>query len=333
MNPLLYPLFSGKNSKLRYFVSRTAGELLLPDILFRRRREALLAEIDRRPDRDEIHARADYCNRLRAPAPLGPDAPRLADFRVGRKGQVYYFDAREVTRYFPGDLRWRFLPGDITYVPAEPSVVKSRPVAGDNANSVLLNLNKVRHFTFVRDRVPFRAKADAAVFRGKVCSKPKRLRLFEALFGQPGFDLGDTSGRAGVPPEWRTRKMTIREQLGCKFVLAIEGNDVASGLRWILSPNSLAGVPSPEFETWFLEGTLVPDVHYVEIAPDFSDAAEKTRWYAAHPDAAQRILDAAHAHVARFLDPRRELLVALLVMQRYFECTQVPGTGGAAPTL
>ena len=321
MNPLLYPFFSGKNSKFRYFLERTAGDLLLPDALFRRRRDALLAAVDARPDRADILARADYCNKLRAASPLPADAPRLADFRPGRKGQVYYFDAREITRYFPRDLRWRFLPGDITHVPAEPTVVKSRPIAGDNANSVLLCLNKVRHFTFVRDRTPFRDKRDTSVFRGKVCSKPKRLRLFETLFGAPGFDLGDTDSRPGVPPEWKTPKRTIREQLECKFVLAIEGNDVASGLKWILSSNSLALMPRPEYETWFLEGTLVPNVHYVEIAPDYSDAAEKMRWYAAHPDAAQKILDAAHAHVARFRDPRRELLVSLLVMQRYFEFT------------
>ena len=321
MNSLLYPFFSGKNSKLRYFVTRTAGELLLPDALFRRRLAHLLAEIPARSDRDDILFRADYCNKLAADAPLPADAPRLADFRIGSRGQVYYFDAREITRYFPRDLRWRFLPGDITYIPSEPSIVKSRPVAGDNANAVLLCLNKVRHFTFVRDRVPFRDKRDSAVFRGKVCSKAKRLRLFQALFGHDGFDLGDTSGQSGVPPEWKSPKLTIRQQLQCKFVLAVEGNDVASNLKWVLSSNSLALMPKPEFETWFLEGTLVPGIHYVEVAPDFSDAADKMRWYAAHPDAAQRILDAAHAHVARFRDPRRELLVSLLVLQRYFERT------------
>ena len=206
-------------------------------------------------------------------------------------------------------------------MPAEPTVVKSRPVAGDNANSVLLCLNKVRHFTFARDRVAFRDKADTAVFRGKVCAKAKRLRMFEALFGAPGFDLGDTSGRAGVPAGWRRAKLTLSEQLRCKFVLAVEGNDVASGLKWILSSNSLAMMPRPEFETWFLEGTLRGDVHYVEVAPDFSDADEKRRWYAAHPEAAERILAAAHAHVARFLAPRRERLVSLEVLRRYFERT------------
>lgn len=321
MNPLLYPLLSGRNSKFRYFATRAAGDILLPDALFRRRREALLAEIGQRADRDDILERAAYACRLAPGTHLSPDAPRLRDLRPGRKGQVYYLDAREITRYFPPDMRWRFLPGDVTHVPDEPTVVKSRPIADDNANSVLLCLNKVRHFTFANDRVAFRDKSDTAVFRGKVCAKPKRLRMFEALFGTDGFDLGDTSGRAGIPAEWRSAKLTLGEQLRAKFVLAVEGNDVASGLKWILSSNSLAMMPQPQFETWFLEGTLRGGVHYVEVAPDFSDADEKRRWYATHPEAAERILAAAHAHVARFLDPHRELLVALEVMRRYFERT------------
>ena len=317
MNRLLYPFASGKNSKFAYFV-RAALRDLVPDAWCRRRLRPLIESIGHHPDRDDILARAAYCNRLDGPARLSSDAPRLADFRMGFCRQVYYLDARECVRYFPKDLRWRFLDGDVTEVPAEPTIVKSRPVAGDNANSVLLPLNKVRHFLFVRDRTPFSAKRDIAVFRGKVHANPKRRALFRSLFGSPLCDLGDTSGNRENPPEWKRGKLTIREQLESKFVFAIEGNDVASNLKWVLSSNSLALMPRPEYETWFLEGTLRPGVHYVEIAPDASDAEEKIRWYSSHPDTVERILAAAHAHVARFQDPRRERLVALLVLARYF---------------
>jgi hypothetical protein len=338
MNRLLYPFFSGKNSKLAYFV-REALASCVPAAVYRHRLPALLDSIDRRPDRDDILARAEYCCRLgQSGAALPPPAPanrgmperdperfRIRDQKRPRHGQAYYFDSRALLRYFPPDLEVALLAGDVTWVPDAPALVKSRPIAADgsNANSVLLPLNRIRHFLFVRDRLRFADKADRAVFRGKVCSKEKRLRLFDALFGKDGFDLGDTTGRPGVPPEWQTPKLTIRQQLESKFILSIEGNDVASNLKWVLSSTSLAMMPRPEFETWFLEGTLVPNVHYVEIAPDFSDAPDKMRWYAAHPDAAQKILDAAHAHVARFRDPRRERLAALLVLQRYFDATSV----------
>ena len=339
MNRLLYPFFSGKNSKFAYFVREVLAECV-PAAVYRRRLSTLLNSIGRRPDRDDILARAEYCCRLgrtcvapTADAPHDRGSPafpaerfRIRDQKMPRRGQVYYFDSRSLLRYFPPDLEVSLLPGDVTWIPDVPTLVKSRPIAddGSNANSVLLPLNRIRHFLFVRDRLSFADKADRAVFRGKVCSKQKRLRLFDALFGKDGFDLGDTTGRPGVPPEWQTPKLTIRQQLGYKFILAIEGNDVASNLKWVLSSNSLAMMPRPEFETWFLEGTLVPNVHYVEIAPDFSDATDKMRWYSEHPDAAQKILDGAHAHVARFRDPRRERLTALLVLQRYFDATRTP---------
>ncbi len=316
----LYALKSGKNSKALYFL-KAWGRELIPGAVARARREQLLESIASRPDREEIEDRAAYCCKLDGPVTLGPDAPRMGDLPLGKKMHTYYYDAREIIRYFPAETRWRYKWGDVTERFAEPTVVKSRPVDGDNAASVLLNLNKTRHFLFVDDPVPFREKADLAVFRGKVQNKPKRMRLFEALWGNPLCDLGDTDSKHDTPQEWKTGKLTIRQQLGCKFALVIEGNDVASGLKWVMSSNTLAMMPRPEYETWFMEGRLVPGVHYVELAPDYSDFVEKARYYIAHPEEAEKILAAARTWTRRFRDARRELLVALRVIERYARAT------------
>lgn len=77
---------------------------------------------------------------------------------------------------------------------------------------------------------------------------------------------------------------TIREHLDYKFIMAIEGNDVASNLKWVMSSNSLAVMPRPTCETWFMEGTLIPDYHYIEVKDDFSDLEEKLNYYIAHPE-------------------------------------------------
>ena len=57
-----------------------------------------------------------------------------------------------------------------------PSIVKSRPIMGNNENSVLLNLDKVRHFVFLRDKREFVKKENKAIFRGKIYEKPHRIR-------------------------------------------------------------------------------------------------------------------------------------------------------------
>ena len=337
---LAYLLRSGKNSNFRYYL-RGGLSLLVPPALFRMRRERLLASIADRPDRAEIEDRAAwYCKPGPGEAPLPPPAGgrprgrpaeprhapprvlRVRDHRLPKRKTVYFFDSHEFVRYFPGDRWFAYWPGDKSAVAPVPAIVKSRPVAGDNARSVLLNMEKNRHFLFVRDDVPFRDKDDTAVFRGIVSGKPKRIRLFERRFGEPGLDMVDTSA-VPVRPEWGGPKATIREQLRHKFVLCIEGNDVSTNLKWVMSSNSLAVTPRLEFETWFMEGRLEPGVHFVEVAPDYSDLPEKLDWYRARPDACERIVRAAHAWVDRFRDPRREKLVSLLVLERYFRATNV----------
>ena len=46
-----------------------------------------------------------------------------------------------------------------------------------------------------------------------------------------------------------------------------------------MSSNSLAVMPKPKFESWFMEGLLIPDHHFVEIKRDYSDLEEKLNYY------------------------------------------------------
>ena len=77
----------------------------------------------------------------------------------------------------------------------------------------------------------------------------------------------------------------------------------------------------PKYETWFMEGTLEPGFHYVELADDFSDLEEKLIYYQQHAGEAKRIIENANNYVKQFLDRKQEHLIGLLVMQKYFEKT------------
>eukprot|EP00316_Scyphosphaera_apsteinii_P006374 CAMPEP_0119310466 /NCGR_PEP_ID=MMETSP1333-20130426/19585_1 /TAXON_ID=418940 /ORGANISM="Scyphosphaera apsteinii, Strain RCC1455" /LENGTH=84 /DNA_ID=CAMNT_0007314655 /DNA_START=1 /DNA_END=252 /DNA_ORIENTATION=+ len=50
-----------------------------------------------------------------------------------------------------------------------------------------------------------------------------------------------------------------------RYLLSIEGNDVASNLKWALASNSVVVMPLPTRETWLMEGLLQPYVHFVPI--------------------------------------------------------------------
>lgn len=317
LKTVLYPLISGKNSKFAFYGKGLARELV-PSFISRKSLARLLASA-KNFDLGELHDRVNYYCKLDVPEALPQDAETIGLKKIPLNKHAYFFDAREITRFFDPDLRWNFLPGDKTQVPSVPSILKSRPIAGDNRNAVLLKLNKVRHFIFVEDTLSFAEKENIAVFRGKVHKNEKRRALFRKFFDKLGFDLGCTDTRPENPPEWSAPKMTIADQLRCKFIFAIEGNDVASNLKWVMSSNSVAVMPRPEFETWFMEGRLIPNVHYIEIAKDYSDVEEKLRFYSEHPAEAQKIIDAAHEWVAQFRDKKREKLLQILVMRKYLK--------------
>ena len=70
-----------------------------------------------------------------------------------------------------------------------------------------------------------------------------------------------------------------------------------------------------------MHSRLEAGVHYIEIADDYSDVAEKLEWYMAHPDEAEKIARASREYYSQFLDRRRERDISLLTLARYFEAT------------
>ena len=76
---------------------------------------------------------------------------------------------------------------------------------------------------------------------------------------------------------------------------------------------------------WFMEGKLIPDYHYIEIKNDFSDFEEKLTYYINHPEKAQQIIDHAHEYIKQFQNKKRERLISLLVLDKYFKATGQSG--------
>lgn len=317
MRNLFSSLHSGKNQKFPYYV-RNIARMLSPHFLLRMRLKRVLAQVAQRPDKDYIFERVNYYNRLNQPISLPQTAKTIGEHRLKGNRSVYFFDTFEFTRWFPTHLKWCYLFGDVTHVPEVPSIVKSRPIHADNACSVLLNLDKIRHFVFLKDKIPFTRKMDKVIFRGEAHGKPHRIQFINLYHQHPMCDAGDVGYNPPIP---HADGMTLYKHLDYKFIMALEGNDVASNLKWVMSSNSIAVMPRPTYETWFMEGRLIPDYHYIEIKSDYSDLIEKINYYIAHPEKAQEIINHAHEYVRQFQDKKRERLISLLVMDKYFRLT------------
>jgi hypothetical protein len=80
-------------------------------------------------------------------------------------------------------------------------------------------------------------------------------------------------------------------------------------------------MPKPKYETWFMEGLLVADVHYIIIKDDYTDLEQRLNYYIKNQDKAQQIIENANAYVQQFKDPKNERLISLLIMKKYFEKT------------
>lgn len=317
-------IFHHKAPKPLYFV-RGFWRYYTPKWITQRRLKRLLQEAEARPDWDYIRDRVDYYCQLEqldaTPAGLKP----LSEHRVGTIQSAFFFDSYEHTRFFDDRLLWNIEPGDVTEVPDRPSILKSRPAEGERGNAVVLNLDKHRHFMFLRDEIPFREKENRVIFRANINYLHKnhvvRLRFVEKYFGHPLCDIGVSNRAPVVKEEWIKGHISEYDHLSYKFIMCLEGNDVATNLKWVMSSNSLAVMPKPVYETWYMEGRLIPNYHYVEIKSDYSDLEERLQYYIDHPDEAEAIIRHAHEWQEQFFDRRREKLISLLVLERYFERT------------
>jgi hypothetical protein len=269
--------------------------------------------------RADIERRTKYYNQITSRFTLSENAtPMRMDF-LGRQ-RNYQIDLFKYTRLFPRHLRVQRLFGDISQSPTTPTILKARPILeNDTSNGILLNLNKIRHFKFPVDSMPFSAKRDMLVWRGSAF-RPNRKRFLESFFSHPKCDVGHFS-KTRHDSEWQKPFLSINEQLKYKFILSLEGNDVATNLKWILHSNSLCVMPKPRNETWFMEGKLVPDVHYVSVQSDFSDLPSKLLYYTQNPDASLQIIQNAKLHVRQFFNPSIEDAIAYNVLSQYFFCS------------
>lgn len=314
---------SQKNNKQIYYLHSFIKEIY-PNSIYRNRLGKTLESMEQY-NLEYIKHRVNYYNKMSESMTLSGKAKPLSELKLKKYHKTYYFDSQEFCRYFHPDLRIKFKFGDITKIPKIPAIVKSRPITTQQDSAILFKLNKVRHFTFTKDNIPFENKKDKLIGRNHVKKKQThRIRFYEMYFNHPLCNLGQIN-KSATHPEWVKKKISIEKHLKYKFILCIEGVDVASNLKWVMSSNSIAVMPKPKYETWFMENTLKPNYHYIEIKADYSDLEEKLNYYINNPSACLKIIKNANLYVEQFKNLKRERLISLLVLEKYFvQTNQLP---------
>lgn len=122
-------------------------------------------------------------------------------------------------------------------------------------------------------------KKDMAIFRGQLtgsrdgydkglsdeenCIRLKRCRLVYKHGNSTYIDAKLTSTRGRLPDvlngvDLMTKKVDLSDMMAYKGIIMIEGNDVASGLKWALLSQSVVLMPPPKHTSWAMEELLQP---------------------------------------------------------------------------
>jgi hypothetical protein len=318
-----------KNIKFFYYLRHVIAALV-PKIFYRLRLKSELKKI-KYYDKEYIFSRLNYYNKKEDKFKVSENSmtnKNLLHRQIGKineniikknkkvvKHTTYFFDLYKLFSYFENKKKLDFFFGDITKAQTIPTIVKSRPII-DSDNSIILNLNKIRHFHFINDDKKFIDKKNKAVWRGDGENSEARQYFLKNYHHISIFNIGQTVPILDAP--WVKKFMPISEQLHYKFIFCIEGVDTATSIKWVMSSNSVCVMPKPKYETWFMEGTLKPDVHYIEINDDFSNAEQKIKYFIEHPNKVLKIIENAKAHVEQFKNAKREKLISLMVLDKYF---------------
>ena len=261
--------------------------------------------------------------------------------KMDEKKTQYDWHVRDLIPYLtltrPKETPVAMWTGDIAVCMDQPYLVKSRPVQlSPDCMSILFKLHSDRHFDFVvdMDLSNFRTKKPVVVWRGAdtghgfdSMTPPKGTRAYLLQHvSHPFLDVGLAQQEQGIHPYYRRflRDPMSREQMmRCKYLLSIEGNDVASNLKWALASSSVVMMCRPTVVSWFMEDHLIPWVHYIPLRNDFSDIEKRYLWAEAHPEECITIIKNAHRFVSMFLDDTNEHLLLTRIIQWYKDTFQI----------
>lgn len=223
-----------KRNKSFYYISNFI-QTNLPSSYFQSKLNSLLKKQKEYPQKLLEDRLRYYHNDFKDDQDLN-DCITIRDLKKTKRGSVYYYDFLSIVRFFSPKFKVRYLFGDITETQEKPTFVKSRPIE-ENSKSILLKLNKIRHYRFIENDKHFDKKESKIVWRG-VIHKQNRKLLVEKFHNHPLCNIGYTESRQKISVE-KSNKLSIDKQLNYKFILSIEGVDVATNLKWIMSSNSL----------------------------------------------------------------------------------------------
>ena len=228
------------------------------------------------------------------------------------------------------------------------AVAKSRSIETSKERTLtLLPVNVGRHFKHVpqalADELSYDEKLPIAVWRGSTTSSCWELPLDENVSPQKtecsrrnlvtkwvgkefkNIDVGlsnivQLSTEVGRKYDSLVKgEMSVRRMLLYRYIISVEGNDVATNLKWALASNSVVMMPPPTRESIILESSLKPWVHYVPLLHDLSDLQRKIQFCDLNPTVCRNISSSATHFMLPFSTRDKLFSAGAHILQRFFQ--------------
>lgn len=192
--------------------------------------------------------------------------------------------------------------------------------------SIIFKLNTDRHFKDMlelKDKIPFDKKKTKLLWRGTSTGYgfnnniPYRTVSRSTLIEKWGNKVSSLMDIALVHEN--NNRISIKEMLKYKYLLSVEGNDVASNLKWIMASNSVLFMPRPQITSWFMEDQLIPWYHYIPVNDDFSDLEILIKWANDHPLQCKKIINHCHDFVDIFKNNQNEIYLQKKILCWYLD--------------
>jgi hypothetical protein len=98
-------------------------------------------------------------------------------------------------------------------------------------------------------------------------------------------------------------KLTKTEMLESKFILNLDGNDIATSFPWVLASNSCPLHNYPfDSETYIFGSGILPYVHFVPIKSDGSDLLDQYNWCINNLDKCEEIANNGKEYTKNYID-------------------------------
>jgi len=202
----------------------------------------------------------------------------------------------------------------------KPYIRKARKT--NDANSVIFKLSTIRHFlpclTAQKSDIEWDRKNGNIIWRGATTSAKFRNTFVFKYHDK--FDIGFSSIKQFPDlTKYQKETLSIKEQLEYKFIVSLEGYDLASNLKWILHSNSVPVMPKPTWESWIMESKLEPYVHYLPLNDQLDNLEELMLWAKNNDEECYKIAQNGKAYMAQFFDQKREKEIQEKLLVKYSE--------------